>query len=315
HHSASTDIVLFRFLDKYQLQKSVLENGPDVFRYFGQLLKDYTGIIEIEVKDKLMFAYEFTSKVKYTHGAGEGNGVVKYESISLKDTGKPTSKHVIARKYIFESEVRNNYPENEKCIAEFNVGENMPYIRVQHTKGYFPIKLALYTYINYFDGANRNEEWMKFGGSGYAGFALTLDDDTAYRRIAGSDAYDTVNYIDDVPQFNFEWPKNFGDDRMVPSNYAERWLSSDTAKQPSMKTMLTNLISLSDTDPIAEMRVPAEDDDNNELTFSLLDMLKIASLDYHAARIFGLGVIDPLTDGEEDIEPEDQFIYAAVYTT
>ncbi|HMO61039.1 MAG TPA: hypothetical protein PKC39_02220 [Ferruginibacter sp.] len=305
HSSSNADAVLFHFMDEFQLQQYVLTHGPDIFRYFGQLLKDYTGIIEIEIKDKLMFAYEFTSRVMYSHGAGDANGAIKYESVSLKDTSNVNSAHVIARKYIFENQARNNYPENETCFAEFNVGENMKYIRVQHTPGYFPLKLALYTYVNYMEGTNRNDAWQKFGGDEYEGFAITLLDQIAYNRIEGSDAYQNIDVIN--PEFNIQWRKYLEDDMMVPINYVARWNSEN-----GMKDTLTEFITLSNTDPKANMNsVPAEDDPQQALSFSLLDMLKIAAVDYHAARIFGLGAIDP----GDSLDENEQYIYAAVYTT
>jgi len=301
-YPGDADTVLFKFKDRTQFIGLVSSYTNELRVNFINLLKQYTGVMEIEVSGKLLFAYDFGARVNYTP-VSSSNGIFKYEAACLKDTADINSLHLMSRKYFFERELRQGYPKNMQCKNFISNAENIRFIRTQHSRGYLPLKLVLYPYQNYFDGTNRNSMWEYIGE-----FGLTLTDAEVHKRIEGGE----VSYAGGVPQFTINWLKHI-DASLVPQNYLDRWMPSAAQNQPGIKALLQQFINLSNTDPRAEANNPSEDSgDYTSFSTSLLDLLKLAATDYHAARIFGLGTIDGTLPPEL---LQSSYIYAAVYST
>lgn len=309
HIFGRTVRIQFRFLDTEQFRNYLLQHGPAIEYYFTDLFRDYTGIIEIEVEGQLLFAYDFVFDI-YHYASGSVLQPVPsacYETVSLSDTGDPSSVQVVKRSYVKQSVlVRHEEDEGTYPEHKFTTAENIKYIRIQHSEGFRPLQLKLYTYFDYFKQTQNHDEWEPVNEET---FALSLDDDTVYSRIETED----VGYSDDRPQFYINWPQYEPSRSMEGSNYADRWIPVVPDGNPGMKETLEQFLSLGDSDPKAIVNLQQDNDSKspNSITVSLLDMLKMIAQDYHAARMLGLGKVDRDTDSN----PNKQYIYAVLYTT
>jgi hypothetical protein len=174
--------------------------------------------------------------------------------------------------------------KQKDCRARM-VAENIRSIRFEVTGG-FPRKLELETYQDYMTGALW-EELNKL--------ALTTDDTTAFNRLepAGS-------------VVNGRWLKFNDNARVNISNYKDRW-----TRAGGLREGVKRYITLSDNDPSATDILPGRTQpQDGSITVSLLDALRLVSLDFHAARMLGMGLLDG--DIQND---KDEFIYLGVYQT
>ncbi len=124
--------------------------------------------------------------------------------------------------------------------------------------------------------------------------SLTKDAATAFGRLES-----TPNTV------NGHWQK-FNDNSLLRvSNYHQRWSSAGGLAQG-----VHGYIQLSDTNPLALDTLMGDTPQDGSIEISLLDALRMVSLDFHVARMLGLGHLD--SDIENDT---DEFIYLAEYDT
>ncbi|MBW8879532.1 MAG: hypothetical protein JF614_31755, partial [Acidobacteria bacterium] len=170
------------------------------------------------------------------------------------------------------------------CPARIR-SENMRSIRFDVTEGY-PRKAELETYDDYIAGAL----WENLGK-----LALTLDDNLAFSRLEPEPG-----------AVNGQWQK-FNDQALLnTANYQDRW-----TRPGGLKEGVQRYIALSNTDPLAVDTLPgAVQPQDGSIQVSMLDALRMVSLDFHVARMLGLGVLD-LDFGSDT----DELIYLGVYDT
>jgi hypothetical protein len=118
------------------------------------------------------------------------------------------------------------------------------------------------------------------------------------------------------------WLRYNDDANVNVDNYKTKWNSPSLAPENRILDTISKYITLSDNlsnpagleliyfnDPVAAA-IPGFDPSENQFELSYLHMIKLASLDYHIARMVGLGVLDLETKIETG-----QYIYLAEYTS
>ena len=105
---------------------------------------------------------------------------------------------------------------------------------------------------------------------------------------------------------NGHWQK-FNDNAWLNvANYEDRW-----SRPGGLEQAVQGYISQSDIDPMAIDRLTGDvQPQDGSIQISLLDALRMVSLDFHVARILGLGYLDrDIEDGHR------RFIYLGTYDT
>lgn len=170
------------------------------------------------------------------------------------------------------------------CLARIR-SENIRSVRFEVDGGY-PRRLELETYDDYIAGA----VWETLDR-----LALTKDDSTAFSRL------------ESVPNsVNGHWQK-YNDNALVNvSNYKDRWTLAG-----GLSEGVQRYIARSDTDPMAVVTLQgAVQPQDGSIQISMLDALRMVSLDFHVARMLGLGYLD------RDIANDtDEYIYLGIYDT
>ncbi len=264
------------------------------------ILKAYTGLIEVSVLGRPMFAMEMDFDLVQSQPSQLANAFVRLESISLDTTDLPGSPYISCRKKLTWTQKNNG----SRIVAE-----NMSYVRFDRNNAY-PSEIRIETYQDFFLGTNaRNNNLGKWDFVG--DFALTLDNNIAYTRLEKPSEY----VIDkEWPKFN-EYDTMSGAYTLKVDNYKDRWIP-DVNPDYGLKSAVQNYLTLSTQDAKATASLPStaiEDPEFEDLAMmdiSYLDMLRMVSLDYHAARMLGLGHIDSVNQS-----PNDLFIYCMQYVT
>jgi hypothetical protein len=167
-----------------------------------------------------------------------------------------------------------------KCRARI-VSENIRTVRFDVAAGY-PKSLQFETYDEYSTGA----KWETAGR-----FALTDSDNVAFQRL------------DTTPG---QWQK-FNDGALLnTANYKDRW-----TRPGGLKDGVQRYIALSNTDPLAVASLSGDvQPQDGSISVSMLDALRMVTLDFHAARMLGVGYLD-----RKIAHDEEEWIYLAVYDT
>src|SRR6185369_1631574 len=115
------------------------------------------------------------------------------------------------------------------------------------------------------------------------------------------------NRLEPVPNsVNGHWQK-FNDNALLNvSNYKDRWTLAG-----GLSEGVQRYIARSDTDPMATVTLlGAVQPQDGSIQISMLDALRMVSLDFHVARMLGLGYLD------RDIANDtDEYIYLGIYDT
>jgi hypothetical protein len=169
------------------------------------------------------------------------------------------------------------------CRARIR-SENVRSLRFDVTAGY-PRRIELETYREYIAGAS----WTTLDR-----LALTTDDNVAFQRLepaAGS--------------VHGQWQKFNDQARVNTANYQDRW-----TRAGGLKKGVQEYISRSEVDPRAIAPLAGDAQQDGTIQVSMLDALRLVSLDFHIARMFGLGYLDRAVANDSE-----EFIYLAEYDT
>lgn len=115
-------------------------------------------------------------------------------------------------------------------------------------------------------------EWEEIGA-----FALSLDNQVVENRLENSP----------IVKVHDQWPKFNGGAKVNVTNYQDRW-----SRAGGMKEAITEYLSLSQIDPLAVKSLAGDSSIDGSFDASLLNMLQLVALDFHVARMMGLGYID-----------------------
>lgn len=174
--------------------------------------------------------------------------------------------------------------QQKECRARIR-SENIRSVRFDVNGGY-PRRLEFETYHDYIAGAL----WDTLDK-----LALSKEDAVAFSRL------------EPVPNLvNGHWQK-FNDNALVNvSNYKDRWTRAGGLSQGVQR-----YIALSDTDPMAIDTLPgAVQPQDGSIKISMLDALRMVSLDFRVACMLGLGHLDPGITNDTD-----EYIYLGIYDT
>lgn len=276
-----TNRIRLTFTDADLYNELAVTLSPSV-NHFG-FLNQYTGLVQIEVINKTSFVVG----VDFQKQPSAGNAVLKIESLCQSQNGREISEPIFIRKTGVLS-------QDLTMIVELS-GEN---IRTTRVKKSVEGSLKGFYFETYHDFLITREsaEWTTVGN----GFGLSLIDDEVFNRLENS------NYpIDNL------WP-HFNNGTLVrAANYRDKW-SSLRPNEPGIKELVSRYLMLSQTDPRAEdvLRDDEAGLDTPGLLVSYLDILNMQGMDYHMARMLGLGHIDVPANASIN----DQFIYRLNYT-
>ena len=245
-------------------------------------LKSYSGIIELGLSNKPAFAIGFD----FHKEPSANSGILKTEILSAVKTAGVTEDTITIRETL-EITSGNN------AISEI-FGENIHTIRFKKTENTFIKSFSFETYHDF--SVTRGESaWSAIG----SGFALSLDNNTVLDRLEKPGSYEINNL----------WPHYNEGTTVKVANYQDKWNTSRT-DDPSIKATVEQYLNLSETDPRAEEEFRAVDADpaSPGLIISYVDVLNLLALDYHIARMLGLGHIDNVSS-----LPGKKFIYRVSY--
>jgi len=155
------------------------------------------------------------------------------------------------------------------------------------------------------------------------GYALTEADSVAENRLEATDG---------TADIHGQWPRFNDNETVNKDNYIDRWNGTETQSYGTeyyeyydrrLKTTIKRYIEITDaqpTNPTAIEAIPfsttlpegVETQDQDVQSISNLKFLQIGAMDYHLARVMGLGHIDNSINTSQQ---EEKYIYLAEYIT
>jgi hypothetical protein len=272
--------VLLRFTDTALY--TLLRQSINPMTHPQAFIAQYAAPIELHTAGKLFFYVD-------AQLASVGGGRMRLETISLPDALDPGTRHVSSRRLVG--------PQGAQGI----VGENFEYLRFQFL-GLAPLQFHVILYQDYLTGVAARDGWELVG-------RYALDD-------GESDASAAVfRRLEDPSRFTIDrrWRKfnepTATEFRVNVNNYRMRWSQPADGLQAAVETYLTT----SQIDPLANVTLPNQDPQPNdsETEISYLRMLQFAGLDFHVARMLGLGTIVPA----DNLPAQVQMVYLMQYYT
>jgi hypothetical protein len=279
----ATDVsIRFASVEQYDALRANL----DPHEHPQQFVASYTGVIEARAVGKLAFSASFQLRPSKPGHAQR----LRVEVLTLPDPLDNTSRQLGCR----------------RSFTQFTDAavtcENIESIRFDYT-GAFPVSLHIATYEDFLYASSERREWQRVGD-------YSLDDGNA-----DADA-GVFRRLEEPPNVTIDgvWPKF----RRVPApgvfrvnakNYRDRWLlPADGLKQAvityldASRTDVKASVVVANSDPVAN---------TSAAELSYLDLLNFVSLDYHVARMLGLGAIDP----NPTVDGATQLMYLMQYVT
>lgn len=276
-----------------------------------EFLKEYFGVVEVEVLGELLFATTICTEHPEP-GAGSF-GSIRIETISAPYTGATSNQLISCRKTFEIQDLEHSHNEGggdgdggdgrDEDGGDGDDGssepgpncfrgecENIQYIRFDYVDGY-PIQVDLETYADFI--ADKRTTWQQLGQ-----YALSLVDSDVFAQLENPSA-GPIN----------EWPKYNGGSTVRVTNYRDRWLG--TVNEPGLSYAVEQYLTLSTTDLQANASLPSSDpNDQATLDISYLQWLNVVGLDFHNARMLGMGDIDT---SSTQVGP--RYVYIAQYST
>ncbi|MCJ0743117.1 hypothetical protein [Pedobacter montanisoli] len=257
---------------KYYQLATTLSPNTDSFNF----INNYDAVIEAEVIGKTGFSFNFELS-KTT----SGTSVLKVEAHNELNENA--------------DQIRLTQNINQGTTNAFITGDNISLLKVKKSADVKIRKLSFETYHDFYHSRSLSN-WQEIGD----GFALDLTDTKVFERL------ENASYpIDNL------WPQYNDGTRVKVNNYKDKWSGAYIEQiDQNVKELVQLYLTKSETDPRAYYRIfedgtdPAQGQD-----VSLLDILNLQALDYHMARMLGLGHID--TPGA--VAPGQQYIYRISY--
>lgn len=300
--------VHFADIAKYNQVRSSLNPSTDTL----QFIKNYgDSVIEVETKTELSF------KISPKFQILTSNHFVKTELLSVSEN-KITSPKAASLRKKYAADVLNNTPL---------LAENIRSIRFSSTASHIEL-LSFEFYSDFILNTQKQNKWNFLGK-----YALTKETNVAYQRLEPE-----TNCLENWLRYNDQAFVNV-------ANYHTRWNSNSIPELERIYTSVEKYIELSDafnnptaieifpfdnysdveacnltypdydpddqnSEPEYDPYIPEPPTENSGIEIPFLEVLKLGSLDYHVARMLGLGTLDlnPLVfDGE--------FMYLSEYIT
>ncbi len=272
-----TDVqVRFKDANEYDAIRLTIDPSVNPLAF----IQSYSGVIEVETINKLMFKGFF--ELGIVDPSDEEFAYFDSDAVSMIHDSFDASSDL--DKYFVSC--RKRLKRLDSSEKRSFICENIAYFRFK-SKNLFVKRLVLSTYQDHVIGENGEKE--------ASGSFELIDKFSIHDGLSDSDALvftrleDTSKYLIDK-----RWPKfnntnlSTGEFTVKVQNYKDKWLDAE-----GLKPAVITYLDLSKTDPKAVTYLPSEDPDDQAMSeVSYLDMLKMVSLDFHAARMLGLGHID-----------------------
>ncbi|RLJ80521.1 hypothetical protein [Pedobacter alluvionis] len=244
---------------------------------YYRFLSSYNEIITLEIEGKTSYSVGF-----HFNNTSNEKAVLKVKMLS-QIVNEPDNTIEVRKTMLLDT---------LGDIFEFAKADNIAKISIKKSANAVIENFYFSTYHDFLT-TRQETDWMEVGG----GFGLSLDDAVVFDRL------EDENYpIDHL------WP-HFNDGTTVKvANYQDKWLTS-RADSLSVKEVLNKYLQLSHTNPRAEEMVSNVDQgqQNEGFMISYLDIMNMQALDYHFARMLGLGHIDT-------VDNDGDYFYQARYT-
>lgn len=260
--NGKTFFVYFRNLSLYQLIRNGIDPFTDPIAFFNAYGNN---LIEVESSDLLFFNV-------WLNPYWNNSGTVKIEILSVEENAINQPKNITYRDQIGITEIQHGIKsENGKSIRF--VPEDC-----------LIDSISFDFYRDAINKANLEELWQPVGK-----FGLSLDDSEVFQRVDPDPInhpvhgkwlrYNDGEYVN-IPNYFTKWNGPLHDPRQRIKDSVERYvaLSADP-----MNPLANEIYFLNDA--------PNQEADNG-LEISNLMVLQMASLDYHIARMLGLGILD-----------------------
>ncbi|AZB01604.1 hypothetical protein EG359_19215 [Chryseobacterium joostei] len=264
---------MFRVYFRNKNKYNEVRNQTDPFSNPMGFLEQYgSNLIEVESNQKLFFATQLTSS---------NNGVAKTEVLSVETNLAGLSKNVTFRRTISDF--------SQKIFAEN--GRSIRFIPTA----------TIITKISFefYEDIIFKRNWEQIGK-----FGLSVDDGEVLRRLEPNP---------DRP-VHAVWARYNDDEFVNIRNYETKW-GHMPDQGNTIRDSVKRYIDLSQNpdNPLAIDQYYSTDnpDDSTPLEFSHFNNLQMAALDYHVARMLGLGHLDL----RDEVYDGSQYLYIAHYET
>ncbi len=278
---SSQDTFYVRFLDKaaYSIAKSAVNPLQDLTGFLNAYGDKPLGI-ELRNKLALRCNLEFLPR-----NSGYN---LRLETLSVSENRPSADVHITSR-HIF------NTAQGSSIRVD---AENMR--RIRFAGDVLPTSVSFICYDDVLSLLNEAQQWEEIDKFSLATsideFSPTTNNTTVFNRLENLDRFEV----------NGKWSK-FNDGAFVNvANYKARW----TEPNDGLGVAVATYLSLSEQDPQAEVTLAGEHSEDGVMPTSYLDLIQLAALDFHAARMLGLGTVDT---GIAD--PARAYVYMAEYMT
>ncbi|GAA3971262.1 hypothetical protein GCM10022246_24690 [Pedobacter ginsengiterrae] len=243
--------------------------------YFYDFLNAYSGIISVEISKKSAFKIGFDFMTE-----SDDQAVLKVEAV-CKTSDSEDEPQLIHKTFL-----------SSEASAQEILADNIQSLRIRKTPGSLLKSFYFETYDD-FQRMRQSSDWTQIG----QGFGLSLNDSTVFERLEHQD----------YPIDNL-WPQYNQGTKVRIANYQDKWSGNDL-DAPSLKEAVLTYLDLSATDSRATsiVKKAGATELDEGFAISYLDILNLQAMDYHMARMLGLGHIDK-------INSNDAYVYRLEYT-
>lgn len=273
-------VFLLKFLDADQYDAALAQHNPstrpkDFLEAYGN------GLVEFESQDALFFALEMGNAMQ------TDSAQLRLEALTVEGAGVNVRRNVAARQSYAG-------PDAEAVRLE---GENLKSVRWQ-ANGLELRSIKVECYLDQLSRAQAAEEITYVGR-----YALSTDDARVLRALEP-----TPGLVDG------QWPLYDEQARVRVENYRRKWNETPTdPEERNLRTIVEEYLTLSsdhlNNQAATELTYgTGEEAQTYELSF--LDLLQLASMDYHQARMLGLGTLDTSVTA-----PNQRLQYIIEYTS
>lgn len=287
--------VYFRNSAKYNLVRSSIDPMVDPMAFVQSYGNE---LIEIENKRELFFASDISVA-----------NISASSSMQLESLSVPENKIFVPKSLSYRKTLDSSELADARVVCEN--GRSIRY----KTQNCVVTKLSFEFYSDFISATSLSNSWTVMGS-----YALTNLDSEAFTRL---------DPLENDKPVNGAWLR-FNDDAYVNTdNYKDRWNGPVESWDRNIKDVVNQYITLSDeaNNPRAiqvininlanendivtvEEDVPVGETPEGGMEVSNLDLLRVASYDYHIARMLGLGTLDL-----DDLIFDGEFIYLGEYYT
>ncbi len=236
-------------------------------------------ILEVQCPMEEFFQFSLHVSNKNANPIVRAEGIVKY------DDGNSVEPRIACR---------NSFEMNSQDSIQMTA-ENLSCVRFS-AQNCIVQSVQIHLYSEVVETSN----WQAIGE-----FAVSTDSEIFNERFEP-----TLGAVDET------WKRFHGSAVVSKKNYEDKWFGKedDDEDDRSIEHILTKYLELSESadNPKANETIPfTAEGPTDSLNISNLDVLEMLALDYHVARVLGLGYLDVASDTVGG----EKFIYKMEYTT